>query len=129
VPESSTIETIPETAPDGPSDLVIKAAITVPETAPDRPNDPAVEAAAVGRIVDAKPQCRVKAKQKNGKKKARDPPKRHTEVVGAYSVPDFCRLHGGISAAFFHKIVAEGCGPRLMKVGGRTLVSVEAAAD
>jgi hypothetical protein len=92
-----------------------------------RPPDPAVEAAAAGRVVD-EPQQSEKAKQKKEKKKPRGPPKRHTDVIGAYSVPDFCRLHGGISEAFFWKIVADGHGPKLMKVGARTLVSVEAAA-
>jgi hypothetical protein len=109
-----------------PSNSIIETAVA--ETAPNRPPDPAVEAAAAGRVVVAKPQHRAKAKQKKGRKKKRGPPKRHTEVVGAYSVPDFCRLHGGISEAFFHKLVSEGRGPKLMKVGARTLISIEAAA-
>jgi len=33
-----------------------------------------------------------------------------------------------MSQAFFHALVAKGKGPRLMKVGARTLISVEAAA-
>ena len=48
--------------------------------------------------------------------------------MGAFSVPDFCRLHGGMSEAFFHKLVSEKRGPKLMKVGARTMISVEAAA-
>jgi hypothetical protein len=128
VPESSTVETVPETAPDRPSDPVAEATTAISETAPDRPNDPAVEAAAAGRVIDAKPQRRVKTKQKKGGTKPRGPPKRHTEVVGAYSVPDFCRLHGGMSEAFFFKLTSEGHGPKLMKVGARTMISVEAAA-
>ena len=86
--------------------------------------DPGVEATAAGCVVDDEPQHA--AKRKKGKKK-RVPPKRNTDAVGAYSVPDFCRLHGGMSEAFFHKIVSEGHGPRLMKIGARTMVSVEAA--
>jgi hypothetical protein len=93
------------------------------------PLDPAVEAAAAGRVVVAKPQHRAKAKQQNRKKKARGPPKRNTDAVGAYSVPDFCRLHGGMSEAFFHKLVSEGYGPRLMRVGSRTMISVESATE
>ena len=50
------------------------------------------------------------------------------EVIGAFSIAQFCEAHGGISAAFFHKLVSEGRGPKLMKVGARTLISVEAAA-
>ena len=46
----------------------------------------------------------------------------------AFSVEDFCRLHK-LSKAFFYKIISLGKGPRLMKVGRRTLVSAEAAAD
>ncbi len=44
----------------------------------------------------------------------------------AFSVADFCREHG-ISRAFFYKLLLEGCGPRVMKVGRRTLISREAA--
>ena len=101
MPESSTIETS------------------------NRPNEPAVEAAAAGRVVYAEPQRSANRKQK---KKKRGPPKCNTDVVGAFSVPDFCRLHGGMSEAFFHKLVSEKRGPKLMKVGARTMISVEAAA-
>ena len=44
----------------------------------------------------------------------------------SYSVTDFCRAHG-ISRALFYKLLREGCGPRVMKVGRRTLISCEAA--
>jgi hypothetical protein len=46
----------------------------------------------------------------------------------AFSVDEFCAAHG-ISRAMFYKIRAAGKGPRLMAVGTRTLISVEAAAD
>ncbi len=46
----------------------------------------------------------------------------------SYSVADFCRAHG-ISRALFYKLLREGCGPRVMKVGRRTLISREAAED
>jgi hypothetical protein len=45
----------------------------------------------------------------------------------ALSVIEFCRLHG-ISRAFFYKLRAAGLGPTEMRVGNRTLISVEAAA-
>jgi hypothetical protein len=105
------------------------SAANSPRPRAKHPLDPAVEAAAAGRIVDAKSHRRTKATRKKGETKPRGPPKRHTEVVGAYSIPDFCRLHGGMSQAFFHKLVCEGDGPRLMRVGARTMVSAEAAAD
>jgi hypothetical protein len=38
-------------------------------------------------------------------------------------------VHGGISQSYFHALVAKGKGPRLMKIGARTLISVEAAAE
>jgi hypothetical protein len=46
----------------------------------------------------------------------------------AYSVPEFCRRHGGMSVAFFYKLASQGLGPVVMKVGARTFVSTEAAA-
>ena len=45
-----------------------------------------------------------------------------------YSVSSFCADHY-ISKAFLYKLIGEGKGPRLMKVGRRTLISSEAAAD
>ena len=44
------------------------------------------------------------------------------------SVDEFCVDHR-ISRAMFYKILKEGTGPRVMKVGNRTLISVEADAD
>jgi hypothetical protein len=91
-----------------------------------RPPDPAVEAAAAGRATIKNSE---RPKQRRGRKRQpRAPPKRHTDVIGAYSVADFCRAHGGISQAYFFLLVKEGLGPDLMKVGNRTLVSIEAAA-
>jgi hypothetical protein len=46
----------------------------------------------------------------------------------AYSVRDFCAAHN-ITKVFFYKLMKEGAGPRIMKVGSRTLISVEAASD
>ena len=98
------------------------------DVSPNRPTDPAVEAAARGRVV-SKRDRRVKVKQKtHDRPQARAPPASPGAEIRAYSIPEFCRTHGGISEAFFHKLVSEGRGPKLMKVGTRTLVSVEAAA-
>ena len=47
--------------------------------------------------------------------------------VDAFSITKFCERHG-ISESFFHKLRAKGLGPVTMKVGTRTLISVEAAA-
>lgn len=48
--------------------------------------------------------------------------------IEAYSIPEFCTAHR-ISRATFYNLVNAGQGPRLMKVGTRTLISKEAAAD
>jgi len=45
------------------------------------------------------------------------------------SITEFCEVNGNISKSFFHKLVQEGKGPRLMKVGRRTLITPEANAE
>lgn len=49
-------------------------------------------------------------------------------VKPSSTIAEFCFEHGNISKSFFHKLVNEGKGPRLMKIGRRTLISAEAAA-
>lgn len=46
----------------------------------------------------------------------------------AYSVDEFCEAHR-ITKVFFYQQIKAGTGPRIMKVGRRTLISVEAAGD
>jgi hypothetical protein len=46
----------------------------------------------------------------------------------AFSVNEFCVAHR-ISRALFYLLQRDGSGPRLMRVGRRTLVTVDAAAD
>jgi len=46
--------------------------------------------------------------------------------LGAYNVLGFCLAHG-ISRSTFYAQLTAGQGPRIMKVGARTLISVEAA--
>jgi hypothetical protein len=46
----------------------------------------------------------------------------------ALTVDEFCSAHG-ISRAFFYKLRDQGRGPRIMKVGARTLISCEASAE
>jgi len=62
-----------------------------------------------------------------GKKPARRPTKRSGRPL-AMSIRVFCALHG-ISEDMFYKMKREGWGPATMKVGSRTLISHEAAAD
>jgi hypothetical protein len=46
----------------------------------------------------------------------------------AYSVAEFCDAHC-ISRALFYLLQARGDGPRIMKAGKRTLISVDAAQE
>ena len=46
----------------------------------------------------------------------------------AYTVPQFCGSFS-LSRTHFYALLKEGKGPRLMKVGRRTLISAQAAAD
>lgn len=45
-----------------------------------------------------------------------------------YSIDEFCRLHN-IGRTTFYGLVKEGKGPAIMKVGRRTLITVEAAQN
>jgi hypothetical protein len=45
-----------------------------------------------------------------------------------FSVSAFAAEHG-ISRSLLYRLLAEGRGPRIAKVHGRTLISTEAAAD
>jgi predicted DNA-binding transcriptional regulator AlpA len=44
------------------------------------------------------------------------------------SVAEFCHLHG-ISRGLFYKLLSEGRGPTTVKIGRRTLISNEVAAE
>jgi predicted DNA-binding transcriptional regulator AlpA len=46
----------------------------------------------------------------------------------AYSIIEFCQRHG-MSRAAFYNLENIGQAPRIMRVGGRVMVSKEAAAD
>lgn len=49
-------------------------------------------------------------------------------MKSAATVPQFCDGHN-ISRTHFYELIKQGKAPRLMKVGRRTLISQEAAAD
>lgn len=51
-----------------------------------------------------------------------------TNEAATLTIPKFCDSHH-ISRTHFYELVKQGRGPRLMKVGRRTLISQEAAAD
>jgi predicted DNA-binding transcriptional regulator AlpA len=46
----------------------------------------------------------------------------------AYSIQEFCQRYR-LSQSFYFKMQNEGFRPRVMKVGGRVLISKEAVAD
>lgn len=46
----------------------------------------------------------------------------------AFSVTEFCEAHS-LSRSLFYKLLTQGKGPRLSKVGNRTLITAEDAAD
>src|SRR6202035_4491100 len=46
----------------------------------------------------------------------------------AFSIKQFCELHG-ISLDFYFKLQRRGLGPKVMRVGARTLISQESAAE
>ena len=50
------------------------------------------------------------------------------QATVARHVDGFCRDHG-ISRAHFYNLLKRGDGPVIMKVGRRTLISAEAAAE
>lgn len=52
---------------------------------------------------------------------AEPPPER-----GAYSVNEFCALHG-IGRTMFYQMVKDGTAPKVVKVGRRSLITREAA--
>lgn len=49
-------------------------------------------------------------------------------AVQAFSVDEFCHAHR-ICRASFYNLLKAGRGPATMKVGGRKLISIEAAAE
>ena len=65
-------------------------------------------------------------------------PKSHTKLAAvlprpptprlALSIPEFCEAHG-ISEGLFYKLKKQGDSPREMKVGTRTLITFESAAE
>lgn len=49
-------------------------------------------------------------------------------MKATYTVAQFCEDHN-LSRSRLYQLIRLGTGPRLMKVGRRTFISVEAAAD
>jgi len=92
----------------------------------DRVDDPAVVAAEAGRTLRPRRVSSRRARRRRAHR-ARAPPDDVDEGPDAFSVAEFCQRHG-ISQSFYFVLQAEGRGPRIMRVGRRTLISREAAA-
>jgi hypothetical protein len=99
------------------------AAANLPNKAA-RFSDPAVKDAARGKFVRGKTSRRKKRSKRRNHNRIRAPP---LSDAGAYSIPQFCRAHGGMSEAFYYKLAKAGLGPKTMHIGGRTLISIESA--
>jgi predicted DNA-binding transcriptional regulator AlpA len=46
----------------------------------------------------------------------------------AFTIDEFCKAYG-ISRALYYKLLKAGEGPRIAKIGSKTLISGEAAAE
>jgi excisionase family DNA binding protein len=46
----------------------------------------------------------------------------------AFTIEEFCKAYG-ISRAFYYKLLKAGEGPRIAKIGSKTLISDEAATE
>lgn len=53
----------------------------------------------------------------------------HQPQQAAYTVDQFRTNHGGMSRTLFYDLLKTGKGPRIFKVGRRTMISAEAAAE
>lgn len=49
--------------------------------------------------------------------------------IFAFSIPAFCKSVGGITRQHFYAQLKLGKGPRIFRIGKRTLISVEAAQE
>jgi hypothetical protein len=68
------------------------------------------------------------APQPSPKKRRKRHPKPLNPSADAFSIKSFCEQHE-ISEALYFQLQADGVGPRIMRVGGRVLISREAAAQ
>ncbi|MGO4506029.1 hypothetical protein AB4Z51_03345 [Bradyrhizobium sp. 2TAF36] len=71
--------------------------------------------------------ARTRKKAARKKKRAR-PLKVAPLPQCAFSIPEFCKVHGGFSLAMYWKLKSQGLGPVEMRVGRRVLISAEAAS-
>ena len=88
----------------------------------ERPADPAVVASEAGRATaEARPPKRLVLRRRR-RHRARAPP-----GILAFTIEEFCRQHS-LGVSTYYRLQERGEGPETMKVGGRRLISIEAAA-
>ena len=88
---------------------------------PQHPVDPGVAARERGAFAGAEVAPPTATSEPGRPQLPRGPP-----PFGAYCIPEFCCAHS-LSESFFHKLMTEDRGPKVMRIGRRTLVSIEAA--
>jgi len=54
--------------------------------------------------------------------------RKNKSAPAVFDVSSFCSAHR-ISRSFFYRLLGEGRGPRLLKIGRRTLITAESAAE
>jgi hypothetical protein len=87
-----------------------------------RPVDPVVVAKERGVVL--REQARKPTRRGRGEpQQARAPPDQL-----AFSIEQFCQAHA-FSVSMFFKLKAQGLGPRVIKLGTRTLITAEAARE
>ena len=47
----------------------------------------------------------------------------------AYNISRFCELHGPMSRAHFYKLLKAGRGPKVIKLGAKRMITIEAAKE
>jgi hypothetical protein len=88
----------------------------------ERPADPAVVASEAGRATVKAQLSKRPILRRRRRHRARAPP-----GILAFTVEEFCRQHSlGIST--YYRLRQQGQGPQEMQVGGKRLISIEAAA-
>jgi predicted DNA-binding transcriptional regulator AlpA len=83
-----------------------------------------------GALFPGAPNCIIKGANQGAKfmpsRKRGRPPTRQPQDT--YSIEQFC-VANGISVSTFYALKRKGLAPRMMKIGGRFLVTPEAMAD
>jgi hypothetical protein len=100
------------------STLVLRKTQRVSEKSDDDSDCEPEKCADDGKPDAASSRAKAKAKRKTSQ----------TVALAAFSIQQFCEAHG-ISIDLYFKLQRQGLGPKTIKAGTRTLISIEAAAE